>query len=343
MSIEHQTDFPLQPHNTFGIPAYADRWYAVLHPEDLNTLYAAGIFKQPHLILGGGSNVLLVSAQYPCVIHIAVKGWEIVAQGEETIDLTVAAGEPWHEWVMTTLQHNWGGLENLSLIPGYVGAAPIQNIGAYGVEVKDTIIAVEVFDKQTGTFATISGNDCAFGYRYSRFKSTPGLQLIIVSVTFRLHQPGYHQLNLSYGAILSQLEAWGKQAPYSIQDVSQAVVAIRQSKLPDPAVLGNAGSFFKNPVISAQQMESLRAIHPDIVHYPAPNGEFKIAAGWLIERAGWKGMVIDQVGMHQHQALVLVNYSNASGQELYQHALSVQADIAQQFGILLEMEVNIVQ
>lgn len=292
----------------------------------------------PVLILGGGSNILFTEHVKGLVLLNELSGIEVVSEDQQEVVVKAGAGVNWHELVNYTVQKGWGGLENLSLIPGTVGAAPIQNIGAYGVELKDSFVELEALQLDNKSIVRFTREDCNFGYRDSIFKREGKGKYIILSVTFRLNKQPV--LNTRYGAIEQQLTAMGVTHP-TVHDISQAVIAIRTSKLPDPKKIGNAGSFFKNPEIPLQQFEVLQKAYPDIVAYPAGGNHVKVAAGWLIEKAGWKGKVIGNVSMHSQQALVLVNLGGASGKELLDHARNVQRDVEQKFGILLEMEVNI--
>jgi UDP-N-acetylmuramate dehydrogenase len=293
----------------------------------------------PKLILGGGSNILF-TADYPgLVILNNIKGITATNLDNGNFLVTAGAGENWHQFVLHTVSMGWGGLENLSLIPGTVGAAPIQNIGAYGVEVKDVIHNVEAVSLKDGSIVTFSATDCHFGYRDSIFKRTAKGQYVITAVSFKLTKNP--TLHTSYGAIEDELKK-NKITQPGIAEISQAVINIRTSKLPDPKKLGNAGSFFKNPEIDEQQFLHLKSIHTGMIAYPsATPGKMKLAAGWLIEQCGWKGKRIGHVGMHEQQALVLVNYGGATGKELLTHAECVRDSVLEKFGVLLEMEVNI--
>jgi UDP-N-acetylmuramate dehydrogenase len=273
------------------------------------------------------------------VLKLNLKGIEIVSENEDFVKVKVNSGENWHEFVQWTLENDFGGLENLSLIPGNAGTAPMQNIGAYGVEIKDAMTELSALEIKTGEIKKFSNEECGFGYRESVFKNELKNQFIILDVSFKLTKRN-HQLHTEYGAIRSELEKLNIQNP-TIQDVSKAVINIRQSKLPNPKEIGNAGSFFKNPVISKAKFEELQKSYPNISGYP--NGdEVKVAAGWLIENAGWKGKRFGDAGVHEKQALVLVNYGNVTGQEIYDLSEKIIDDIFQKFGIRLEREVNII-
>ena len=274
------------------------------------------------------------------VVHIDFKGISIDREDENNVYLTVNAGENWHEFVLWTIHNDFGGIENLSLIPGNVGTCPIQNIGAYGVEVKDVITKVEALEIETGKLVSFSNEVCDFGYRNSIFKNEEKGKYIIVAVSFKLTK-NKHTLNTSYGAIETELEAKNIVSP-SLQDVSNAVIAIRKSKLPDPKEIGNSGSFFKNPVISKDQFLELQKENPNIPNYPVSDTEIKVPAGWLVEQSGFKGKRFGDAGIHEKQALVLVNYGNASGKEIYLLAQKIQEKVFKNFGISLEIEVNII-
>lgn len=271
------------------------------------------------------------------VLHINIKGISIVEETENTAIVEAMAGENWHDFVQYCISRNLGGLENLSLIPGNVGTAPIQNIGAYGVELKDVFIGCEAIHRKTREKVLFDNKNCAFGYRDSVFKGKAKDEYIITSVRFSLHKPP-HTLKTSYGAIQEKLE--GIASP-TIKDVSEAVIAIRQSKLPDPKVLGNSGSFFKNPVLNSFEFQSFRTEFPEAPFYEVSASEFKVPAGWLIEQSGFKGKRFGNAGVHKDQALVLVNYGNASGKEIWELAMHIQATIKNRFGIHLEPEVNV--
>ena len=291
------------------------------------------------LILGGGSNMLLTKDVDALVLHINIKGIKVVSNSENNVRVEVAAGENWHEFVSWCLDKNYGGVENLSLIPGNVGTAPIQNIGAYGVELKDSFVSCQALDVDTKELRIFTKKDCNFGYRNSVFKDELKGQYIITSVIFELssHQ---HITKTNYGAIEAELKKNGVVNP-TIKDISTAVISIRNSKLPNPKVLGNSGSFFKNPVIAHSKFEIIKEQFPDIPHYIVSDATVKIPAGWLIETAGFKGKKFGSYGVHDKQALVLVNYGNASGKDLLQLSIQIQEAILIIFGIHLESEVNI--
>lgn len=337
--MEILPDFSLKTYNTFGIDAKAKWFVSVSNQEELKKVIKSNRDK-PKFILGGGSNMLLTKDIDALVIHINLKGIRVIDQSNDEVWIECQAGENWHEFVMWTLEHNYGGLENLSLIPGNVGSAPIQNIGAYGVEIKDTFVRCEAVNINTGEPEIFEKNRCEFGYRESIFKNECKDKFIITSVIFKLSKNN-HRLNTSYGNIDTELKKKGIDKP-TIQDVSNAVIAIRQSKLPDPKQLGNSGSFFKNPVISASEFQAIIRKHPDMPHYIVSDTEVKIPAGWLIEQSGFKGKRFDDAGVHEKQALVLVNYGNATGNEVWNLAKKIQETVTGKFGIHIETEVNII-
>lgn len=328
----------LKPYNTFGIDVTAERFVKVNDTEVL-----LQVLKQHKtdnkLILGGGSNLLLTQDIKTLVIQLNLKGKTIVFEDENIVHVKANAGENWHEFVLWCLERNYGGIENLSLIPGNIGTAPMQNIGAYGVELKDVFESCEAINLKDFQVKTFSNTDCKFGYRESVFKQEEKGNYIITSVTLKLSKVN-HKLHTDYGAITTQLEEMGITNP-SIQDVSNAVIAIRKSKLPDPAEIGNSGSFFKNPVVSKSHFESLKVQFPEIPSYPVSATEVKVPAGWLIEKAGFKGKTLGNYGVHKKQALVLVNYGGAKGSDIYKLALLIQKTIHQLFEIEIETEVNI--
>lgn len=335
-----QQHISLKNYNTFGIDVTAKEFVAVTNMDELCILCAAfNLRDRKLLVLGGGSNVLLTQNFEGMVIKLNIKGITVVEENENHALVKAMAGEVWHDFVLHCVANNWGGLENLSLIPGCVGAAPMQNIGAYGVEVKDTMVSLEAVDIETGEVVIFNNADCEFGYRESVFKQALKGKYIIASVTFKLSKK--HTINAGYGAITNELQLANISHP-TIKDISNAVIAIRKSKLPNPAELGNAGSFFKNPEISDSQFETLKTQFPDITGYPTKAGFTKVAAGWLIEQCGWKGKVVGNTGSHKNQALVLVNYGNATGQEIWELAISIQQSVLQKFGITIMPEVNLI-
>ncbi len=342
--MEVVSNISLKAYNTFGIESTARHFVEVSSVEELQELLRLQEWKNtPKLILGGGSN-LLFTAQYDgLIIKMNIRGIELVEENDEFIWVKVGAGENWHEFVMHCIEQGWGGVENLSLIPGTVGAAPMQNIGAYGVEIKDVFASLEAVKIDTVQRQTFSGEECQFGYRESVFKTIYKGQYIIASVTFRLSK--HPEINTSYGAIEEVLterlgEVGVKSA--SIREVSDAVIHIRQSKLPDPQEIGNAGSFFKNPVVPREQFETLQQQFDKVPGYPVSKNEVKVPAGWLIEQAGWKGKRFGNVGVHDRQALVLVNLGGAQGEEVKKLAYDIQQSVEEKFGILIQPEVNII-
>ena len=334
-----QNNFSLKKYNTFGIEAKAKQFVAVHSIEDLNTILKEHQ-SEPKFILGGGSNMLLTQDIQSLVIHIDLKGKKVLKEDDDFVWVESQAGENWHEFVLWTIDQNFGGLENMSLIPGNVGTTPVQNIGAYGTEIKDTFVSCEAMTIATQLMKTFTKEDCHFGYRESIFKHEVKDEFIITSVVFKLTKRN-HKINTSYGDIAKELEKQNVTTP-TLKDVSNAVIAIRQSKLPDPAALGNSGSFFKNPIIPKEQYEKAHALHPEMPHYTVSETEVKVPAGWLIEKAGFKGKRFGDAGIHKNQALVLVNYGNATGQEILAVSRDIQATILREFGIAIEAEVNII-
>jgi UDP-N-acetylmuramate dehydrogenase len=334
-----QNNFSLKKYNTFGIEAKAKQFVAVHSIEDLNTILKEHQ-SEPKFILGGGSNMLLTQDIQALVIHIDLKGKKVLKENDDFVWVESQAGENWHEFVLWTIDQNFGGLENMSLIPGNVGTTPVQNIGAYGTEIKDTFVSCEAMTIATQVMKTFSKEDCHFGYRESIFKQEVKEQYIITSVVFKLTKRN-HKINTSYGDITKELEKQNVTTP-TLKDVSNAVIAIRQSKLPDPKELGNSGSFFKNPIITKEQYEKAQALHPEMPHYVVSETEVKVPAGWLIEKAGFKGKRFGDAGIHKNQALVLVNYGNATGQEILTVSKDIQATILREFGIVIEAEVNVI-
>ena len=336
MQVQH--NISLKPYNTFGIDVKAKHLISVENIDDLKTIFSTEKFPNK-FIIGGGSNMLLTKDVDALVIHLNLKGKKTVSTNDNHVFIKAEAGENWHDFVLWTLKQNYGGLENMSLIPGNVGTSPIQNIGAYGVELKDVFESCEVLNLDTLTIETLSKKDCQFGYRNSIFKNEAKGKYIILNVTFKLTKNN-HNLHTNYGAILSQLETMNVTNP-SIQDVSKAVIAIRQSKLPDPKEIGNSGSFFKNPIISTEQFKELQRNFPNAPHYVISETEVKVPAGWLIETAGFKGKTFNNYGVHKKQALVLVNYGGAKGEDILQLSKLIQKTIYRIFNISIEAEVNI--
>lgn len=343
-----QQNISLKPFNTFGINAAAKYFATFSTIEELSELleakklstFSRKLSGQPAtLILGGGSNILLTKDFNGLVLKNEIKGIQIVKEDEHYVYVHSGAGENWHQFVLQCIKNNWAGVENLSLIPGNVGASPMQNIGAYGVEIKDVFYSLEAYSLTDKKIHSFSLNDCEFGYRESVFKRKLKDQFVITGVTYRLSKAPH--FNTSYGAIEQELEKMGVKE-LSIKAISDAVINIRSSKLPDPAVIGNAGSFFKNPEIEAATFIALKEKFPNIVGYDLPNGNVKLAAGWLIEQCNWKGYRKGDAGCHAKQALVLVNYGNAKGEEIYNLSTEILQSVKDKFGVMLEREVNII-
>lgn len=341
MGMQLAHNISLKKFNSFGIDTIAKNFALFNNLEELSELIEKhqSQILQSHFVLGGGSNILFTKPVLDeFIIKNEIKGIQLIREDNEHFFVEVAAGENWHQFVLHCIQNGWAGIENLSLIPGNVGASPIQNIGAYGVEVKDVIESVHAFHIADKTLHHFSFTDCAFGYRESAFKGKLKNQFVITKVIFRLNKRPVYKTN--YGAIEAELEKMGI-TNLSIQSISDAVINIRSSKLPDPTIIGNAGSFFKNPAISILQFEHLKSQHPQIIGFPNQNGTMKVAAGWLIEKAGWKGYRLGDAGCHALQALVLVNYGNAKGSEILELSKKIIDSVQDRFGILLEREVNI--
>ena len=336
MRIQH--NISLKNYNTFGIDVKAKHFISVNTITDLISVLQLKGYPEK-LILGGGSNMLLTKDVNALVIHLNLKGTTVISEDKTHAYIKANAGENWHEFVLWCLDNNFGGLENMSLIPGNVGTSPIQNIGAYGVELKDNFVSCEALNLKTLRIEVFVNENCNFGYRNSVFKNEAKGKYIIISVIFKLTQ-NTHQLRTNYGAITSQLEHMQISNP-TIQDISKAVIAIRQSKLPDPKEIGNSGSFFKNPVISNEAFEQLKQNFPAAPSYPVSNNEVKVPAGWLIETAGFKGKTFGNYGVHKKQALVLVNYGGAKGEDILMLSKLIQKTIYRIFNISIEAEVNI--
>jgi UDP-N-acetylmuramate dehydrogenase len=337
MKILH--DQSLKNYNTFGIDAKAKHFCEINSISDLKAALSTEKYTE-QFILSGGSNMLLINDINSLVLHINLRGIKIVSEDENTVIIKVMSGENWHQMVLWALEQNYGGLENMSLIPGNTGTAPIQNIGAYGVELKDTFVSCDAIAISTLEHKTFDKEACQFGYRDSFFKNKGKGKYIIVSVNLRLSKRN-HTLNTSYGAIDTELEKNGIDNP-TIKDISNAVVAIRQSKLPDPKILGNSGSFFKNPVITKAKFEQFSSNHPKAPFYKVSDESYKVPAGWLIEQCGYKGKRYGDAGVHKNQALVLVNYGNATGKEILDLAYLIIASVQEKFGIAITPEVNII-
>jgi UDP-N-acetylmuramate dehydrogenase len=331
-------NYPLKALNTFSVEAHARRFAEFNSLDELNEILQANR-AESLFILGGGSNILITGNLDNLVLKNNIQGIDVLREDQEHVFVRAGAGVNWHQFVLYCIDHGLGGVENLSLIPGCVGASPIQNIGAYGVEVRDVFQELEAFDINECAARIFSLEECKFGYRESVFKHRHKGRFVISSVTFRLNKkPNY---NISYGAIRQELERMGI-AELSIRAVSDAVINIRRSKLPDPAVIGNAGSFFKNPLVTASEHARLISSYPDIVSFDAGEGNKKLAAGWLIEQCGWKGYREGDAGCHEKQALVLVNYGTARGSDILTLSEKIKESVLKKFGVRLETEVNIV-
>lgn len=326
----------LGPRNTFGLPARAAQLAVVEKAEQIGLLTARSDWGQmPHLVLGGGSNVVFEGDFPGIVLLVAIRGRALVGEDESFFYVRAGGGENWHDFVRWTLEQGWSGLENLSLIPGTVGAAPIQNIGAYGLELAERFECLDAVSLDDGVARRFDAADCCFGYRDSLFKREEAGRWLITSVTFRL--PKRWQAITAYADVKKELEAGGIVEPTGI-DISNAVMAIRRRKLPDPTEIGNAGSFFKNPLVDAVTLARLLDEHPALPHYAQNDGSAKLAAGWLIDRCGWKGRDLGPVGSYERQALVLVNRGDANGADVRRIATSIRADVAAKFGVELEPE-----
>jgi UDP-N-acetylmuramate dehydrogenase len=338
--MKFEKDFSLKPYNTFGIDARARHFARFDSVQELQELLQRPEVKEePKLILGGGSNLLFTKDFEGIVLLNGIKGMEVLREAGSYTYVRAGGGEKWHELVLFCLEHDLGGIENMSLIPGTVGAAPLQNIGAYGVELKDVFVELEAVQLETGQVHTFDKEACQFGYRESVFKHSLKGQYVVAYVTLRLRKNP--EVNTSYGAIQTTLQEMQVQQP-TIHDVSAAVCHIRRSKLPDPAQIGNAGSFFKNPEIPVLLFDVLKEQYPNMPAYPVSETSVKVPAGWLIEQCGWKGKVIDNFGVHKNQALVLVNYGGAKGENLLQLAHDIIQSVKEKFGISLQPEVNII-
>jgi len=329
----------LQPYNTFGIKVDAKYFIEVASVAEIKEVSEyINSHKIPFLILGGGSNILFTKNFNGLVIKINLKGTVLVREDDDHCLLKAQAGENWDDFVKFCVENNYAGLENLSLIPGCVGASPIQNIGAYGVEMKDHFHSLEYINLSNGSVRTMNADDCRFGYRDSIFKHELKNKGIILSVTFRLDKRPVFRTG--YGALEDELDRMGISR-LTIQKIREAVIAVRRNKLPDPAVVGNAGSFFKNPTISNEKHDKLKALYPQLVSFPQPDDTYKLSAGWMIEQCGWKGKRIGDAGVHEKQALVLVNYGNAKGSEITDLANQIQISVKEKFSVDIEKEVNI--
>jgi UDP-N-acetylmuramate dehydrogenase len=338
LTLQIQNNVSLKPFNTFGVDVRAQQYAEACNDDEVREALAyAAAQDLPLLVIGGGSNLLLTADVQALVLRMASRGIRILREDCSHGLVEAEAGEPWHPFVLWCLEMGLAGLENLSLIPGTVGAAPIQNVGAYGVEIKDVFHSLTAIDRQTGELREFVRDECEFAYRDSLFKRETGRWLIL-RVRFLL--PRVAELHLEYGPVRERLQQMGIERATPMH-VSRAICAIRSEKLPDPAVLGNAGSFFKNPVIPAAQAAELKNRYPGLVGYPQADGQVKLAAGWLIDQAGWKGFRDGDAGVHVLQALVLVNHGQATGTQLLFLARRIQSDIAERFGVTLEMEPNL--
>lgn len=337
--MEILSQFSLKNHNTFGIEAKAKQFVAVHSITELKKVLEENK-NQKKFILGGGSNMLLTKDIDALVIHIDLKGKKIIKENDDYVWVESQAGETWHDFVLWTIEQDFGGLENMSLIPGNVGTTPVQNIGAYGTEIKDTFVSCDAMNIETQEIRTFTHAECNFGYRESIFKHEAKDQYIITSVTYKLTKRN-HKINTSYGDITAELAKNNITNP-TLKDVSNAVIAIRQSKLPDPKELGNSGSFFKNPILLKSDFEKIHQKFPEMKYYDVSETEVKVPAGWLIEQAGFKGKRFGDAGIHKNQALVLVNYGNATGQEILAISKDIQKTVFEKFGIHIEAEVNVI-
>ena len=329
----------LKPYNTFSIDCGARYFVSIQSINDLKKVLQSKIHSKI-FILGGGSNMLLTQDIDALIIHINLKGIEIISENKHTISLKVMAGENWHDFVKHCINQNYGGLENLSLIPGNVGTAPIQNIGAYGVELEDVFNSCNTISLNNHSEKQFTKEECKFGYRNSIFKNEEKGKFIITSVIFNLTKTN-HNISIGYGAIKEQLNNLQIENP-TLKEISDAVIQIRNSKLPDPKKLGNCGSFFKNPIINDVEFKQFHNNYPQVPYYKISNSEYKIPAGWLIEQSGFKGKRIGDAGVHKKQALVLVNYGNATGKEIVSLSKKIQTKVKEDFGISMTPEVNII-
>ncbi len=339
--LSFQQNVSLLPYNTFHIDVNARYFVAVRSIDDVTSLLSTDVFREnKRTFLGGGSNILFTRDFDGLVIRNELRGIEVMNEDAESVVLKVQSGENWHSFVMYCVERNLGGIENLSLIPGTVGAAPMQNIGAYGVEVKDVIVEVEAVELGTGRVVTFDNAACKFGYRESYFKHEGKGRFFISSVTLRLTRKD-HRYNTTYGALQETLRQISGGEP-SIKAISDSVIHIRRTKLPDPAVVGNAGSFFKNPSVSESEFRELKKDYPDVPGYAEGSGMMKVPAGWMIEQCGWKGKRFSSIGVHPNQALVLVNYGGGTGSEIENLARKIQSSVKEKFNINLHPEVNII-
>jgi UDP-N-acetylmuramate dehydrogenase len=334
-----QHNFSLINHNTFGLNAFAKYYLSVETADDILEFFneAETVKNEKRLIIGSGSNLLFINDFDGLVIHPEMDGIQVINEDEDSVEVEAGAGVEWDRFVSYCATNSWGGIENLSLIPGTVGAAPVQNIGAYGIEVQSAIHFVKGIDLQNLEYKVFNQQECSFGYRTSLFKEQLKENFIVTSVVFKLHkQPVF---TLQYGALEAEVDRIGQR---NLQNIRQAVIAIRKSKLPDPLIVGNAGSFFKNPIISKNAASKLKSESPEIPIFPFGPGKVKVAAGWLIEKAGWKGKSIGNCAVHDQQALVLVNKGGATGQEIFELSEMIVEDVFEKFDIQLEREVQVV-
>ncbi|MBK5285886.1 MAG: UDP-N-acetylmuramate dehydrogenase [Bacteroidia bacterium] len=332
-------NFSLIRFNTFGVDVSCKYFADIGSEKDIQSLISDKKYSASQkFVLGGGSNILFTKDFDGIVMHNCFEGIGVVSVDDDYAFVKAGAGEIWHQLVLYSIGKNFGGIENLSLIPGYVGAAPIQNIGAYGAELKNVFHSLTAVDLSSGEQKIFSADECHFGYRDSIFKREAKNKFMITDVTLRLKK--HPLINTTYGAIEKELTEMKISSP-TIRDVSNAVIKIRQSKLPDPKVISNCGSFFKNPTVPMEKYLKLKSIFPEVVAYPAQGDTMKLSSGWMIEQCGWKGKKVGNVGMHKDQALVLVNYGNADGRELLTHAAEVQKSVKENFGIVMEAEVNV--
>lgn len=337
--VQFEYNKSIQEFTTFGVPVEAEVFCKFSSKDELKQILSEKTHAtKAKLILGGGSNMLFTKNYKGLVLKNEIKGIKVVEETNDEVLVKAGAGENWHEFVLYCVDNNWGGVENLSLIPGSVGASPMQNIGAYGVEIKDVFHSLEATNMETLETEVFDKDTCSFGYRESIFKNSHKGKYIITSVTYRVQKKP--KFNTSYGAIENQLKEM-RIAELTVKSISEAVIAIRSSKLPDPKKIGNAGSFFKNPVVSLSKFEDLRSIFPEIPNYPQKDGSVKIAAGWLIDQLGWKGKTIGNFGVHKNQALVLVNYGGGVGHDIFNLSTQIIESVKETYGIQLEREVNI--
>ncbi|MBP7509184.1 MAG: UDP-N-acetylmuramate dehydrogenase [Prolixibacteraceae bacterium] len=336
--IKLHKNLSLKQYNTFGIDVKADSFLEFTSDEDLLTIFENKLINSNYIVLGGGSNMLFINHFNGIIIYPAIKGINVVSEDSKNVYVEAGAGEKWDDLVEYAVSSDLGGIENLSDIPGHVGASPVQNIGAYGTEVKDSIYLVKGFFIEHGSYFEYSNSSCHFDYRNSIFKQSLKGKVIITSVIFKLNKTPV--FNLEYGALKTEVE---KRGEVNLQNIRDAVINIRKSKLPDPLITGNAGSFFKNPVVDSNVVESLKVKFANIpVYVSGEKGKLKIAAGWLIDQCGWKGYREGDAGVHKDQALVLVNYGNAKGSDILNVAEKIKASVVEEFGITLEPEVNVV-